>query len=120
LLPFHERLALLSAARLDSINGVIGITVAGYFVDREFLKELAAASGVNVALYKGEERILATVPESTLARYRQTSVPLTGPLDGSTLSLVLLEDDAAELGTAQRNLLLVLGCVSLAGLFSIA
>ena len=119
-----DKLVLLSATRLTSLNGPAGVVVVGYNLDDEFVKNLAERSGVDLAIAQGDRLITSSLAEydrQILERYQQTQLPLTQESEiAAPPSLILLEDNSIDLAQFQRQLFITITVVALISVVFVA
>ncbi|MFM9880500.1 MAG: ATP-binding protein [Burkholderiaceae bacterium] len=113
-----KRLYLLSAGRVEDLNGLGGYMVAGTLIEQAFAEKLALATSAQVELKIGDLVLRSNPkPSASASRMERRAISLPPYLAKSGLTLNLI-DDQAELRSSQRNSMLV-GVVSMlvAGLF---
>lgn len=116
----HNHITLLSGARIDSLNGVIGVTIAGYYLNQNFVEELARASGAELAIYYQNQLIESSLDAGKIPDdYQRIPIPLEQISSNSTFKLVLLENRSQQILEFYRNLLTSTGILLLAGTFAI-
>lgn len=116
----HGQLTLLTSSRINSRNGVVGVTIAGYYLNQDFLQELAQASGVELAIYYRNQLLGSSLGSSPIPQgYERISIPIEQLSPQSTFELVLLDNRSEQILEFYRNLLASTGVVFLAGTFAI-
>lgn len=119
---FHnEKLALVTGKRIRNMDSPIGVTVAGIWLDNEYIRQIASGSGHDLALKYDESLLFSTSPDKDFPTHDSTEIAFDELLvQDRAFSLLLMEDNTAAAKEFLSHIITVLATVLSIGVFSIA